>query len=76
MPRVCFWCFGFWHLWPDVRQSRRTGYIGELGFEILCPIGKTVDVWNALVAAGGDDIPDTRVLRRLEQAVVPSPDHP
>ena len=34
----------------------RTGYTGELGFEILCPIGKTVDVWNALVAAGGDDI--------------------
>lgn len=34
----------------------RTGYTGELGFEILSPYDKTVDVWNALVAAGGDDL--------------------
>ena len=34
----------------------RTGYTGELGFEILCPNDKTLDVWNLLVKSGGDDI--------------------
>ncbi|MBQ7263343.1 MAG: hypothetical protein IJR14_06435 [Synergistaceae bacterium] len=34
----------------------RTGYTGELGFEILCPADKTADAWKALVAAGGDDV--------------------
>lgn len=34
----------------------RTGYTGELGFEILVPAAKTVDVWNMLMDAGGDDI--------------------
>lgn len=34
----------------------RTGYTGELGFEILCPVDKTADVWKLLVEAGGDDL--------------------
>jgi aminomethyltransferase len=30
----------------------RTGYTGEDGFEILVPEARTVDFWNALLAAG------------------------
>jgi len=30
----------------------RTGYTGEDGFEILVPAARTVDFWNALLAAG------------------------
>lgn len=30
----------------------RTGYTGELGFEILIPADRTVELWKALLAAG------------------------
>lgn len=30
----------------------RTGYTGELGFEILVPADRTVELWQALLAAG------------------------
>ena len=30
----------------------RTGYTGELGFEILIPADRTVELWQALLAAG------------------------
>ncbi|MFT5284957.1 MAG: aminomethyltransferase [Planctomycetota bacterium] len=36
---------------PNVRISR-TGYTGEDGFEIYCPDGEAVRVWNELLAAG------------------------
>lgn len=32
----------------------RTGYTGEDGFEIFPPIDKAADVWNAILAAGGE----------------------
>jgi len=32
----------------------RTGYTGDLGYEVWIPAGKAVKVWDALVAAGGD----------------------
>jgi aminomethyltransferase len=31
----------------------RTGYTGEDGFEIYVPAGKAVELWDAIVAAGG-----------------------
>lgn len=30
----------------------RTGYTGELGFEIFVPVDKTVEIWQKLIAAG------------------------
>lgn len=34
----------------------RTGYTGEDGFEVLVQSGDAVALWNALLAAGGDDL--------------------
>ncbi|MDR1379559.1 MAG: hypothetical protein LBJ36_11000 [Synergistaceae bacterium] len=34
----------------------RTGYTGEVGFEIIMPYGKTLDVWNMILDAGGSDV--------------------
>ena len=34
----------------------RTGYTGEVGFEILMPYDRTVDVWNMILEAGKDDV--------------------
>lgn len=47
----------------------RTGYTGEPGVEILCPWDRTVDVWDALMAAPGAPLPAGLVARdtlRLE----------
>lgn len=33
----------------------RTGYTGEDGFEIYCPWGEAVKLWNALLSAGEDE---------------------
>ena len=30
----------------------RTGYTGDLGYELWIPAGKAIDVWDALIAAG------------------------
>ena len=32
----------------------RTGYTGDLGYEVWIPEDRAVDVWDALIAAGGD----------------------
>jgi aminomethyltransferase len=32
----------------------RTGYTGDLGYEVWMPVDRAVDVWDALMAAGGD----------------------
>lgn len=32
----------------------QTGYTGEFGYELYCRAGDTVDLWNALLAAGED----------------------
>ena len=37
----------------DVDVSR-TGYTGDLGYEIWIPADRAVDAWDALMAAGGD----------------------
>jgi aminomethyltransferase len=34
----------------------RTGYTGEVGFEIIMPYDKALDVWNMIVDAGGGDV--------------------
>ena len=34
----------------------RTGYTGEVGFEILMPRDKTLDVWNMIMETGKDDV--------------------
>ncbi|MDR1620984.1 MAG: hypothetical protein LBS00_01265 [Synergistaceae bacterium] len=34
----------------------RTGYTGEVGFEIVMPYDKTLDVWNMILDAGGNDV--------------------
>ena len=34
----------------------RTGYTGEVGFEIVMPYGKALDVWNMIVDAGGSGV--------------------
>lgn len=34
----------------------RTGYTGELGFEILVPQDKTFDVWKMILETGKDDV--------------------
>jgi aminomethyltransferase len=34
----------------------RTGYTGEVGFEIVMPYDKTLDVWNMILDAGRDDV--------------------
>ena len=34
----------------------RTGYTGEDGFEIYLPPADAIDVWEAILAAGGEDI--------------------
>ncbi len=34
----------------------RTGYTGEVGFEILMPYDKTLDVWNMILETGKDDV--------------------
>lgn len=33
----------------------RTGYTGEDGFEIYCPIEQTLTIWNRLLEVGADD---------------------
>jgi aminomethyltransferase len=32
----------------------RTGYTGDLGYEVWIPVAQAVEVWDALMAAGGD----------------------
>ena len=34
----------------------RTGYTGEVGFEIVMPYDKTLDVWNMILDVGGNDV--------------------
>jgi aminomethyltransferase len=34
----------------------RTGYTGEVGFEIVMPYDKALDVWNMILDAGGADV--------------------
>jgi aminomethyltransferase len=34
----------------------RTGYTGEVGFEIVMPYDKTLDVWNMILDAGRNDV--------------------
>lgn len=34
----------------------QTGYTGEMGYEVYCPADKMATVFDALVAAGGDDL--------------------
>ncbi|MDR1482093.1 MAG: hypothetical protein LBI74_05645 [Synergistaceae bacterium] len=34
----------------------RTGYTGEVGFEIVMPYDKVQDVWNMIIDAGGSDV--------------------
>lgn len=34
----------------------RTGYTGEVGFEILMPYEKTLDVWNMILETGKDEV--------------------
>jgi aminomethyltransferase len=34
----------------------RTGYTGEDGFEVYCPVDKTVQLWDKILEVGGDDI--------------------
>ncbi|MDR1048352.1 MAG: hypothetical protein LBL51_01250, partial [Synergistaceae bacterium] len=34
----------------------RTGYTGEVGFEIVMPYEKTLDVWNMILDAGGSGV--------------------
>jgi aminomethyltransferase len=34
----------------------RTGYTGEVGFEILTPPDKTLAVWNMILETGGDEV--------------------
>jgi aminomethyltransferase len=34
----------------------RTGYTGEVGFEIVAPYDKTLDIWNMILDAGGNDV--------------------
>jgi aminomethyltransferase len=36
--------------------AARTGYTGEDGFELACPAERAVELWSALVAAGGTPI--------------------
>jgi glycine cleavage system T protein (aminomethyltransferase) len=51
---------GWFRFWPQPvtvagRQARvlRTGFSGELGFEVVADPGSVLDVWEALVVAGG-----------------------
>jgi glycine cleavage system T protein (aminomethyltransferase) len=51
---------GWFRFWPEHvtvagRQARvlRTGFSGELGFEVVADPGSVLDVWEALVEAGG-----------------------
>ena len=39
----------------DVHVSR-TGYTGEIGYELTFPTEAAPEVWNAILAAGGDEI--------------------
>ncbi|NLL36150.1 MAG: aminomethyl transferase family protein [Fretibacterium sp.] len=34
----------------------RTGYTGEVGFEIIVPYDKTLETWNMILEEGGDDV--------------------
>jgi aminomethyltransferase len=34
----------------------RTGYTGEVGFEIIMPYDRVADVWNMIIDAGGSDV--------------------
>jgi aminomethyltransferase len=34
----------------------RTGYTGEVGFEIIMPADRALDVWNMTIDAGGGDV--------------------
>jgi aminomethyltransferase len=34
----------------------RTGYTGEVGFEIIMPSGRALDVWNMILEEGGSDV--------------------
>ena len=34
----------------------RTGYTGEVGFEIVVPYDKALDVWNMILDTGGSDV--------------------
>ncbi|VAV83668.1 Aminomethyltransferase (glycine cleavage system T protein) [hydrothermal vent metagenome] len=47
--------FAFVDLCGAAVMLSRTGYTGEDGFEIFCPVASTVKIWNALMEAGAVD---------------------
>lgn len=53
---VGYYQFGFGTVcgMPDVRVSR-TGYTGDVGFEVYFPDGESARVWDALLEAGADE---------------------
>jgi aminomethyltransferase len=57
LTRVDLAPLGYYHCAPGVVSRApciisRTGYTGEDGFELYCPAGQVVDLWQDLLAAG------------------------
>jgi aminomethyltransferase len=69
---------GWFRFWPEPvtvagRQARvlRTGFSGELGFEVVTDPGSIGDVWEALVEAGGQPFGlDAVDMARVEAGLV------
>lgn len=50
IDRLQYYAFDFFDLLGEHVLISRTGYTGELGYEIFYPWDKTVDLWKALLA--------------------------
>jgi aminomethyltransferase len=52
LAAIQYYWFAFGAFQGQPVMIARTGYTGEDGFEVYCPVEKTVEVWNALMASG------------------------
>jgi aminomethyltransferase len=48
--RLAYFTFDYFDMLGEKALVSRTGYTGELGYEIFYPWGKTVDLWRALLS--------------------------
>jgi len=52
LAQIKYYWFAFGNFQGLPVMIARTGYTGEDGFEVYCPAGETVRVWEALMASG------------------------
>jgi aminomethyltransferase len=53
---ISFYCFKLGRICNETVTISRTGYTGELGYEIYGSNEKIIDIWDAIISEGGESI--------------------